>query len=269
MSLTVPEILRLCRDARLLCIDMVERSGTGHIGSAFSIVEILAVLMGRCIDLDAEDRLVLSKGHGGLAFYAMAELLGWCPSGTTRGYLVDGGEMPAFPSSGFAEPLVFSSGSLGHGLSNAAGVGYGLRLRGAGGRVFAVLSDGECQEGSVWEAAQFIGFHALSNVVAVVDRNGLQAIDSVESVLGQQRLADRFRAFGWRVEELDGHDPQALLNALLPVVPERREPLVVIADTVKGKGVSFMENDLRWHYLPLDGERARAARREIEVALNA
>jgi transketolase len=159
--------------------------------------------------------------------------------------------------------LDFSSGSLGHGLSVAAGIAYGLKQMGSLERVFVILSDGECQEGSTWEAAQFASHHKLSNLTCLVDVNGLQAMGATDNILTQKMLPERFAAFGFTVLTIDGHDIGAVCDSLDATGRDIDGPTVVLAKTIKGKGVSFMENDLNWHYLPLSDEQAEMAWREL------
>lgn len=260
------ELQRLSYQARLAGLEMVSRTGTGHIASAFSIAEILTAILAGVFDgkPGGSDRFVLSKGHGGLMMYALAEVLGKTPPGYNSSYMSDGGRLPAFPHSRTLPDLSFSSGSLGHGLSYGAGLAYAGRLRATESRVFAVLSDGECQEGSVWEAANFAGHHRLHRLVVVVDSNRLQALDEVSQVLDQTALSDRFRTFGFQCIEVDGHDISQLLHSLQAPT---RKPKAIIAHTVKGKGVSFMEDSVNWHYLPVDEDLTKIARKELTQAL--
>lgn len=247
--------------------DIVERShaaGVGHIGSALSVVEILAVLWGEVLrrpgtaDPD-RDRFVLCKGHASLALYAAMRHLGLLDEATFGTYCADGTLLGVHPEHTLPGVDV-STGSLGQGLSVACGLAYGLRLRGAAARVCAVLSDAECNEGQVWEAAQFAAHHRLGNLLAVVDCNGSQAMGRTRDVLDLEPLADKWRAFSWDVADVDGHDVAALLAALRPASDR---PRLVIARTVLGKGVSFMEGQVAWHYLPLRPQEYQRALAEL------
>lgn len=263
------EIKTIASDVRMRIINTVERTGTGHIASAFSMVEILCVLFRNVLSYGAapelwsrqdRDRFVLSKGHGALSLYAVLEHFGFGVD--MESYLRSGTNMTAFPCVHFPTGLDYSSGSLGLGLSVASGLAYGLLNQHPQSRVFAVCSDGECQEGSTWEAAQFAGHHKLSNLVVIVDCNKIQAFGFVRDVLNQDQVGLRWQSLGFDVLEADGHDPAELLR-VLKRDPNRRCPLVILAHTIKGKGVSFMENNMAWHYLPIKPDLAEQARDEI------
>lgn len=268
------DIKKFCADVRLRIIDTVERTHTGHIASALSMVEILAVLFNRVLSYSdspdkwndqCRDRFVLSKGHGALSLYATLDLKGFTDN-MLSDYLRNGSAVSAFPCKDFPAGLDFSSGSLGHGLSFSCGLSYGLRLRHSEARVFVLCSDGECQEGSTWEAAQFAGHHKLSNLVAIIDKNGYQAFGKVSEVCNQDNLGLRWRGLGFNVVEVNGHDIEALTVALSSKGCDPDKPTVVIANTIKGKGISFMENQLKWHYLPVNSEQAEQARNEIKAS---
>jgi transketolase len=237
-------------------------SGVGHIGSALSIVEIVAVLWGGLMrwpgtENPERDRFILGKGHAALALYAALRFEGILDEKTFWTYCKDDSLLNVHPERELAG-VDASTGSLGQGLSLGCGMALGLRLKGLGGRVFVLLSDAECNEGQVWEAAFFAAHQKLSGVQVIVDLNGLQALGHTKDVLDLQDLAGLWRAAGWEVESVDGHDLAALRRAL-----ERpgAAPRVVLARTVLGKGVSFMEGRLEWHYrylTPELGERALA-----------
>jgi transketolase len=232
----------------------------GHLGGSMSLVEILVTLYQRVLRLDPDhpdapdrDILLLSKGHGAIGLYAALAERGFFPVERLSEY-----GRPDSPYSAHPNPAVpgveMPSGSLGHGLPLGVGFALAARLDGSDRRCFVVLGDGELQEGSVWEAAMAAGAHRLDRLVAVVDRNGLQITGTTEDVVGLEPLGDRWRAFGWTVLEVDGHDTEELLAALggAPLVPGR--PTVVIARTVKGRGVPQVEGQARSHYARL-GER--------------
>ncbi|WP_438874175.1 transketolase, partial [Streptomyces calidiresistens] len=229
----------------------------GHLGGSMSLVEILAVLYLRVLRHDPgfpgmpeRDVLLLSKGHGGIALYAALCEAGYFPAEDLAEYAEHAGPFTAHPHPGIPGVEV-PSGSLGHGL--ALGVGYALahRLDRSDRRCFVVMGDGELQEGSVWEAASVAASHRLNRLTAIVDRNGLQITGDTESVGSLEPLADRWRAFGWRVVEADGHDTVALTTAL-GAEPDPERPTVLIAHTVKGKGVARIEGQARSHYAKLN-----------------
>jgi transketolase len=251
---------------------IIERSfaaGVGHIGSALSIADLVAVLWGAVLRQPGttdpyRDRFILSKGHACLALYAAMRYLDLLDDETFAGYCSDGSLLAAHP--GHALPGIdLSTGSLGQGLSVGCGLAHGLRLQGSPARVYVLLSDAECNEGQVWEAAMFAGHHRLGNLVAVVDWNGVQALGATRDILDMGPVAQKWRAFGWDVAEVDGHDPDALLAVLSPHAGSGDRPRVIIAQTVLGKRVSFMEGQVPWHYLNLTRETCERALAELEV----
>src|SRR5262245_620464 len=249
---------------------MVHRAKASHIGGCLSVADILATLYGGVLRFDPRrpawperDRLILSKGHGAAALYAVLAETGYFPAAWLEQYCCDGGRLFGHVTSNEVPGVEVSVGSLGHGLPIGCGMALAAARDGRPSRVFVVLSDGECDEGSTWEAALFAGHHRLANLVAVVDYNGIQSFGNVREVLDLDPLADKWRAFRWGVREVDGHDHAALAAALGGVPFEAGRPSVVVARTVKGKGVSFMENELAWHYRSPDDVQLAAALREI------
>jgi transketolase len=232
-----------------MVVDQSRRANVGHIGSALSVADILATLFDGVIggepgDPD-RDRFVMCKGHAALALYATLRLAGRLSADELETYMADGSRLAVHPN--HVLPSVdFSTGSLGHGLSIAAGAALAARLQGSRRRVFALLSDAECNEGSVWEAVMFAAHHRLDNLVALVDENGQQALGFTRDVLALEPMADRWASFGWEARAVDGHDPAAIREAVGRPSPGR--PQAVIARTTFGKGVSFMERPIRWHY---------------------
>lgn len=250
---------------RELIVDMCANPEGGHLGGSMSMTEILVTLYHSVLRLDpgepeAPDRdlLVLSKGHGAIGLYAALAERGFFPEELLATYGTPDGVLTAHPNP--AVPGVeMPTGSLGHGLPLGVGIALDFRLSGSDRRCFVVLGDGELQEGSVWEAAMAAAAHRLDRLVAVVDRNGLQITGSTEDAVGLEPLADRWRAFGWTVLEVDGHDTEALRAALggAPRVPGR--PTVVLASTVKGKGLPYVEGQARSHYARLAGRQHKRA----------
>jgi transketolase len=260
----------LARRVRLHALHMTSRGGSSHIGSIFSIADIVAVLYGQVAQLDPadphhpqRDRIVLSKGHAGAAVYAVLAELGFFPIDQLNTHYQDGSNLSGHVSHKGVPGVEFSTGSLGHGLPVATGMAYAAKLRNDKHRVFAILSDGECDEGSNWEAILFAAHHRLSNLVAVIDYNKLQSLAPVEETLQLEPLADKWRSFGWVVQEVDGHN-HAELDAALGAVPlGSAKPSCIIAHTTKGKGVSFMENSVLWHYRTARGEEFETALAEL------
>ena len=247
---------------RRIVLDQSKRANVGHIGSCLSIADIVAALYGGVLNVDDpgdpdRDRFILSKGHAALALYAALHLRGWLSAEELDTYCGDGSRVGVHPEH-FLPGIDFSTGSLGHGLSMGVGAALAARAQGSSRRTFVLVSDAECNEGSVWEAAMFAGHHRLTGLVAIVDLNGQQALGYTRDVLDLTPLADRWRAFGWEARVVDGNDVRAVTAALDEPVGTGR-PLVVVAETVFGKGVSFMESRIRWHYVPMsDGEHAQA-----------
>jgi transketolase len=252
---------------RRLVIERSVAAGVGHISSALCICDIMAVLF-RSVLRDVgsrrpdRDRFILSKGHAALALYSSLFLRGVLSREQFDGYCVDGALLGVHPEHGIPGVEV-STGSLGLGLSIGAGMALSAKLRGQTWRTCVLLSDAECNEGMVWEAVMFAAHHRLSNLLAVVDDNGMQALGPTRDVLDLQPLEERWRAFGWDACTVDGHDEQALEAALAPA-PAGGPPRVVIARTIAAKGVPFMERKLEWHYLPLSREQGAEALRELE-----
>jgi transketolase len=266
------ETRELARRVRLHALNMTSHGGSSHIGSIFSIVDIVAVLYGRIAQLDPanprhpkRDRIVLSKGHAGAAIYAVLAELGFFPLEQLATHYQDGSKLSGHISHKGVPGVELSTGSLGHGLPVAVGMAYAAKLRGDNYRVFAIMSDGECDEGSNWEAILFAAHHRLSNLVAIIDYNKLQSLASVEETLRLEPLAEKWTSFGWTVQEIDGHDHGVLETALNAIPRELNKPRCIIAHTIKGKGVSFMENSVLWHYRTARGEEFAAARAELNA----
>jgi transketolase len=254
-------------DLRLLILEQSMRAGTGHIGSSLSVADIVAVLVGRTLQGAAgspdRDRLVLSKGHAALALYAALHVRGRMSREELDLFCTDLTALGVHPEH-VVDGIDFSTGSLGHGLSIAAGAALGARMQGSERRAFALLSDAELNEGSVWEAVMFAAHHHLDNLVAVVDVNGQQALGYTRDVLDLEPLDRRWSAFGWHVEDVDGHDVEALAAALAPKVG-RRSPTAVLARTTFGRGVSFMCDRIEWHYWPMSAEQYAQALDELSA----
>ena len=248
-------------------IEQSLHSKVGHIGSALSIVDIMAVLWGRVLHRPASndpdrDRFILAKGHAALALYAAMRWIGLLSPDDFETYCKDGSILAAHPEWGLPGVEV-ATGSLGQGLSVGCGIAYALRQRESRAKVYVLLSDAECNEGQVWEAVMFAAHHRLDNLIAVVDVNGMQAMGRTADVLDISPMGPRWRAFGWHDQEVEGHDEAALYAALTDGLAPRQGPAVVLARTLQGKGVSFMEHKLEWHYRNLTPELAEQALCEI------
>ena len=252
---------------RELVLEQSWRAGVGHIGSALSIADLVAVLYADVLTaVDPEDpdrdRFVLSKGHAALALYAALHLRGWLSREDLATYCTDASLLGVHPEAAL-RGVDFSTGSLGQGLAMGTGAALAARLAGSARRAFVLLSDAECNEGSVWEAVMFAAHHRLANLVAVVDVNGQQALGYTDAVLSLSPLAERWRAFGWDVHEVDGHDHADLARALTGLDTRAGLPHVVLARTVFGRGVSFMEGQIKWHYSPMSETEYRQALAQV------
>lgn len=261
----------LARRVRLHALDMTSRGGSSHIGSILSIADILAVLYGEVLAVDPanprwpdRDRFILSKGHAGAGVYATLAECGFFPTERLKDHYQDGSDLSGHVSHKGIPGVEVSTGSLGHGLSIAAGMAYAGMLAGRSHRVVCLLSDGECDEGSNWEAILFAAHHKLGNLTAIIDYNNIQSLTTVADTIALEPFADKWRAFGWRVLETDGHDHDMLRTALGDEARVGDAPTCVIAHTTKGKGVSFMESSVLWHYRTAKGEEFEAAKRELQ-----
>ena len=233
-------------------IEMTHRSGASHIGAIHSVADILAVLYADFLDIQPNqpdlpdrDRFVLSKGHAAGALYACLGELGFFPVAHLLDFYRNGSDLMGHVSH-HVPGVEFSTGSLGHGICAAVGMAIAAKQDKRPIRVYAVVGDGECNEGTVWEAAQIAAFFRLDNLTVIVDHNKMQSLDTCEKTLLRGTLAEKWQAFRWHVTEADGHDHDALRRALNDRLPGK--PSLVIAHTIKGKGVPFMENDVLWHY---------------------
>lgn len=258
-------------------IEMIHEAGSGHPGGSLSCTDILAALyFGDVMTYDpahpasdARDRFILAKGHAAPALYAALAEAGFFPKDELKTLRKLGSRLQGHPDSKLLPGVEVSTGSLGQGLSVAAGLAAGLRLKGGDQKVYTVLGDGECEEGQVWEAANFAAAEALGNLVAIVDSNGLQIDGQLCDVCSAGELDEKFAAFGWEVHHVDGHDIDALI-ALFASLPcnSTGKPQAIIAKTVKGKGVSFMENQVGWHGKAPDAEQTKQALAELESEVN-
>jgi transketolase len=266
----VSDLRRLGADIRNVVIDHAKRAEVGHIGSCLSIADLLAALYGEVLVIPSlddpdRDRFILSKGHAALALYAALNAVGWLSTEQLATYCANDSPVSGHPEHAL-RGIEFSTGSLGHGLSLGAGCALAARLSGRPYRTFVLLSDAELNEGSLWEAVMFSAHHRLSNLVAVIDDNGQQALGYTADVLDLSGLAERWSAFGWDVVEADGHDPDAVAAAIAGLDTADGPPHVVIANTTFGKGVSYMESTIHWHYWTMSDEQYDQARRELAVA---
>jgi transketolase len=261
------ELEQIGRRVRGKVVELSHRSGAAHLGSSLSCVDILVAAYWQCLRIDPRrphdpdrDRFILSKGHAATALYAALALRGFFPEGLLETFGEDGGALAEQPSPGCAPGVEVATGSLGHGLSLGLGMALAGRIQGRRFRVFVTLSDGECNEGSVWEAAMMAPAHRLENVAVIVDYNKWQATGRSNEILALSPLRQKWEAFGWSATEVDGHDLGALVQALENVPDGTGKPVALVAHTVKGKGVPFMEDDNNWHYRIPDAGEVRMAK---------
>jgi len=261
----------LARKIRRHVVLMTHRSGASHVGSSLSMADLLAVLYGGFLRVDPErphwserDRFILSKGHGCAGLYAVLAERGFFPPARLAEFYQDGTNMAGHVTQGAVPGVEVSTGALGHGLSIACGMALGARRDRRMHRVLALLSDGECDEGATWEAALLAAHQRLDHLVVIVDYNKIQSLGAVKDVLDLEPLAEKWEAFGWAVCEIDGHDVDQIVQGLAAIPLERGRPTCIVAHTVKGKGVSFMENQLLWHYRPPDASEVARALVELD-----
>ena len=255
-------------------LEMTHLSRGSHIGSVLSVAEIIAVLYARVLNVDPKepkkpdrDRLILSKGHAGSAVYAALAETGFFPVEQLKTHYANGSILSGHVSHKGVPGVEVSTGSLGHGLGVGTGMALGAKMDGAQWRTYVVLGDGECDEGSVWEAALQAAQYKLDRLIAVVDYNHMQSLATVDETLRLEPFEQKWKDFGWNAISVDGHDTDALLKAFdwAKENAGSRKPSVILAHTVKGKGISFMENNILWHYRTPQGEEYDAALKELEA----
>lgn len=255
-------------------VEMTHLSGGSHIGPILSLSDIVAVLYNDVANISPEnmhdenrDRVVLSKGHAGAAIYAALAEKGFFDREELKTHYADGSRLSGHVSHKGIPGVEVSTGSLGHGVCMAAGMALNAKLCGKSYHTFAIVGDGECDEGSVWEMALFANHFKLNRLTVIVDHNKMQSLDFCENTLSLSPFADKWRAFGWNVFDIDGHNHDELRNAMNASKLSEDKPTVIIANTIKGKGISFMENDILWHYrFPHDGEEYDGALAELYAA---
>ena len=269
MSDWVQDCRELARKVRVHCLRMTHRGKSGHVGSMLSMAELLSVLYLRVLNVDPKDpkkpdrdRFVLSKGHGGGAVYAVLTELGFFPKDWLNGYYRDEGKLMGHISH-HVPGVEFSTGSLGHGLSVAVGMALAAKAAGKKHRVICLMSDGDINEGSTWEAVWFAAQHHLDNLTVVLDYNKVQALGHSKNVLDMEPLGTKIEASHWAYKEVDGHDVEAIDAALATLPFEEGKPSWLAAHTIKGKGVSWMENTVSCHYGSVNDEELAKALAEI------
>ncbi len=256
---------------RLNVIKMTSTGNSSHVGSALSIVDILTVLYSRILNFDVDnpkdpnrDRFILSKGHAGVAVYAVLAHVGFFPESYLKDHYQNGSKFSGHISHVGIPGIELSTGSLGHGLGIGSGMALAGKLNKRNYKVYVLMSDGEFDEGSNWEAILFAAHRKLDNLVAIVDYNKLQSMESKEKTLNIEPFVEKWKSFGWNVSEVDGHNFSAIINSLEGFA-QNGKPSALICHTVKGKGVSFMENSVLWHYRSPQGDEYEDAISEVEA----
>lgn len=271
MNYEIKKLRRLANNIRKHAVTMTSLGGSSHVGSILSISDILAVLYGSVLNFknkdpkwSGRDRFILSKGHAGAGVYAALAESGFMSINKLKTHYQDGSDLSGHVSHKGIPGVELSTGSLGHGLPVAAGMALAAKIDNEEHRIFVLMSDGECDEGSNWEAFLFSSHHKLDNLIAIIDRNRLQSIKSTEETLALEPLFDKLIAFGWDVVEVDGHCHKELFKSMSSRTKNINKPLCIIANTLKGKGVSFMEGDTLWHYRSPQSREYDAAIKELE-----
>ena len=268
--MNIDEVKSLASTVRAHCLRMVNRRQSGHIGSMLSVTDILAVMYCGILNVDAtnpamasRDRLVFSKGHGGGALFAILAEKGFFPIEWLDTYYMDDGKLAGHISH-HIDGVEFSTGSLGHGLPVAVGMSLAARQAGKTHRIFCIVSDGDCDAGATWEAIMLAAQHGFDNLTMIVDYNRLQALGRSEDIIDLTPFPEKLQLFGWAVRTIDGHNYREIEKALSDLPVEQGKPSAIIARTVKGKGVSFMEDQYKWHYGGLNDDLMEQALKEIE-----
>jgi transketolase len=250
-----PRLDERSKHLRRVIVRVLQKARRGHVGAAYSLIEILRVLYDDVLRFNPQnpkwkdrDRCILSKGHGCLALYALLADKGYFPETELEKFCTADGILGGHPDAGKVPGVEASTGALGHGLPIGLGMALHLRMAQSDSRVFVILGDGECNEGSVWEAAMCAGKHKLGNLTALVDYNKHQSYASTKEVQDLEPFADKWRSFGFAVREVDGHDVAALRATLQATPFDANKPSAIICHTIKGKGVSFAENNMKWHH---------------------
>jgi transketolase len=236
-------------------VEMTHLSGGSHIASILSMADILGVLYADIANIDPtnpimtnRDKIILSKGHAGAGIYSVLANVGFFNREVLKTHYANGSILSGHVSHKGVPGVEFSTGSLGHGLSVGSGLAYGAKLNKSFEKVYVILGDGECDEGSIWEAALVSSHFKLNNLIAIVDYNKMQSLDFVENTISLNPFDKKWESFGWNVITIDGHNHDELKNAFIKAIKNSHKPTVILANTIKGKGISFMENNILWHY---------------------
>jgi len=265
------KVENLAKEIRKIALELVYKSKSSHIGGAFSMADLLAVLYDEFIQVTPDtlqhplrDRFILSKGHACTSLYAVLALKGFFPMSEFDSYAQNGHHFLTHATH-YVPGVELSAGSLGHGLPVACGLALGARSKAENWKTYCMVSDGEMDEGSNWEAILFAGHNKLSNLCLMIDFNKIQSLGFTKDIINLEPLAEKMRAFHWHVIEIDGHNYSEIREALKETQKQNDKPTVIIAHTIKGKGVSFMENELIWHYRNPNEEQYQLALKELSL----
>ena len=271
-EIKIDRLEQIAREIRGMLVEMSHRTGGAHLGSALSCVDMLVALYWQKMAIDPQapddplrDRFILSKGHAAMALYATLAKRGFISMDLLETYARHGSCLAEHPAPRCAPGVEAATGSLGHGLSLGLGIALAGRIQDQSYNVYVLMSDGECNEGSVWEAAMFAPARRISNLVALIDFNKWQATGRSREIMAIDPLKEKWEAFGWSAYEVDGHDLGVLIKILKGLPDGSGKPTVIIAHTVKGRGISFMEDDNNWHYRIPTVEEVQKAKRELRL----
>ncbi|MFA6119445.1 MAG: transketolase [Parachlamydiales bacterium] len=272
MNCQIELLKKIAKETRYEILKMALNGESSHIGSSLSCVDLLVGLYWNFLNIYPKepncitrDRFIISKGHAISALYAILALKGFFDKDYLLTFNHDGSSLPEHPSPFCVPGLEVATGSLGHGLSIGLGIALAGKISKENYKVVALLSDGECNEGSIWEAALFAPAKKLNNIIAIIDFNKWQATGRSEETMQISPLADKWKAFGWEVYEIDGNDMQQIINIFDLINERQQKPVAIISHTIKGKGISFMEDDNNWHYRILKKEELLKAKIELEL----
>jgi transketolase len=256
---------------RYQLIELSQKAKSSHLGGALSCVDLLVALYSEVLNIDPNkpsdtnrDRLIFSKGHAISAVYVALANRGFFPIENLENYKKIGSQFPEQPAPNLVPGVEWATGSLGHGLGVAIGMALAAKIKKSPAHCYVVMSDGECQEGSIWEGAMLAPVHQLSNLTLIIDFNKWQATGRSQEIMKMDPLAEKFSAFGWKAQEIDGHNMEEILDALKSETPQH-QPKAIIAHTIKGKGASFIEDDNNWHYRSPTAEEVEIAGKELGV----
>ena len=277
MKITLDKVKKLqsfAGKARFLMVETLIRAGCGHPGGAFSCIDILTALYFAILKIkprdpywQGRDRFILSKGHSSVALYTVLHLRGFINRATLLTFRQDNSKLCGHPDMHKVPGVEMSTGSLGHGLSVGVGLALAAKIDKRKHRIFVLMGDGETQEGSIWEAAMSASQYKLDNLIGIVDRNKIQIDGFTEDIMALEPYRRKWESFGWQVKEIDGHNMQEIISVFKNSPFKKNKPSLVIAKTIKGKGISFMENNYQWHGKSLKDDYAAIARREVRKYL--